>query len=196
MELSIIIVNWNTRELLKDCLNSITKKTDPEDVQIIVVDNASSDGSREMVEYLFPNVHLINSGGNIGFARANNIAIPYCTGRYVLFLNPDTIMLKDTTEKMLTFLRANPDVGALGCKMKSPPGSHIADAEGHFLTLQWLFPSLLTELFSILFLTDKTIQVFKKYLPYQDPMKSGYVVSLFGLSHGKEGSVGKCRFFR
>lgn len=179
VELSIIIVNWNTKELLEQCLYSLRQHCGGPENEMIVVDNASGDGSADMVRNLFPEVKLIEAGSNLGFGRANNLAIPYSTGRHVLFLNPDTIMLKGTTEKMLKFMQDNQHVGALGCKMKSPPDSHFPDAEAHDLGLQW-YPSLLTELFSVLFLTYKTIQVFKKFLPYQAPSKSGYVVKLFG----------------
>ena len=179
VDLSIIIVNWNTKDLLKQCLYSLRKHCGGPRNEIIVVDNASGDGSAEMVQNRFPEVKLMEAGTNLGFGRANNLAIPYSTGKHVLFLNPDTIMLKGTTEKMIKFIQDNPGVGALGCKMKSPADSHLPDAEAHTLGLQW-FPSLLTELFSILFLTDSTIQVFKKFLPYHDPTKSGYVVKLFG----------------
>jgi len=180
VELSIIIVNWNTKELLEQCIDSLKQHCGvPEKTEIIVVDNASEDGSADMVRNLFPEVKLLESGSNLGFGKANNLAIPYSRGRYVLFLNPDTIMLKGTTEKMLKFMQDTPGVGALGCRMKSPPDAPLPHSEAHSLGLQW-FPSLLTELFSILFLTDRTIQMFKKYLPYHDPMISGYVVKLFG----------------
>jgi hypothetical protein len=179
VDLSIIIVNWNTKEFLEKCLCSLRQNCVGPGYQILVVDNASGDGSVDMVREHFPEVRIIESGSNIGFGRANNLAIPYSVGRNVLFLNPDTIMLKDTTEKMLKFMEDNPRVGALGCRMKSPADSDMADAEAHNLGLQWV-PSLWNELFSVLFLTDRIIRMFRRYLPYHDPTKSGYVVKLFG----------------
>ena len=180
VDLSIIIVNWNTKDLLKECLYSLRQHCGGPGNEIIVVDNASGDGSADMLRNHFHEVRLIESGSNLGFGRANNLAIPYATGRYVLFLNPDTLMLKDTTEKMLKFMRDNPGVGALGCKMKSPPDSPAPSAEAHSLGMQWLSLSLMKELFSFMFLTDGITRFFKNYLPCQDPMKSGYVVKLFG----------------
>lgn len=178
-DLSIIIVNWKTKGLLEQCLCSLKLHCGGSGYEIIVVDNASGDGSADMVRNCFPEVKLIEAGSNLGFGKANNMAIPYSTGRYVLFLNPDTIMLKDTTKRVLEFMEDNPGVGALGCRMKSPDDSQFLDSEAHDLGLQWS-PSLFIELFSYSLLTDEIIHVFKKYLPYQDPTKSGYVVKLFG----------------
>lgn len=179
VDLTIIIVNWNTKYLLEQCLYSLRQHCGGPQNEIIVIDNASGDGSADMVRTNFPEVKLIEAGSNLGFGRANNIALPYSTGRYVLFLNPDTIMLKGTTDKMCQFMQDNTGVGALGCRMKSPVDSHVPDAEAHDLGLQWS-PSLLNEWFTFLILTDKVVKILKKYLPYQDPTKSGYVVKLYG----------------
>ena len=80
MDLSIIIVSWNTRELLRGCLASLPAATAGLEVEVIVVDNASSDGSAEMVTAEFPHVRLMDAGGNLGFARANNLALPHTRG--------------------------------------------------------------------------------------------------------------------
>lgn len=159
--------------MLKDCLYSLKRNTDDQNVKIIVVDNSSKDGSREMTEKLFPGVHLINSGGNIGFGRAGNIAIPYADTPLVLFLNPDTVVLENTIQKMADFLEANPRVGATTCKMK------YADGVVHTLGLQW-FPTPLNQLITLLFLTDKTEQIFRKLIPFHDPNESGYLSKLYG----------------
>jgi len=172
-DIVIIIVNWNTKEMLKDCLYSIMQTKGNLRLQIIVVDNASSDGSSEMVQNLFPEVQLINSGGNIGFARANNLAIAHSDAPFILFLNPDTLVSENSINSMVDFLRSNPSIGALGCKMKDDKGRVQP------LGLQW-FPSPLTELFNILFVSAKTIEKIKKYLPYKDPDQSGYVSKLYG----------------
>jgi N-acetylglucosaminyl-diphospho-decaprenol L-rhamnosyltransferase len=179
VDLSIIIVNWNTKDFLEECLISLMQHCCGPKYEIIVVDNASGDASVDMVRSRFPEVSIIESGANLGFGKANNLAIPHSTGANVLFLNPDTVMLKGTTEKMIDFIKHNPDVGAIGCRMKGPPDSQLPYEDAHPLGLQW-FPSLWVELFSKLFLTDGTIQLFKKFLPYHDPTKNGYVVKLFG----------------
>lgn len=173
MILSIIIVNWNTREMLQDCLASLKEHTDNNNVKVIVVDNASKDGSSEMVKSQFPQVHLINSGGNIGFGKANNLAKPYADTQFILFLNPDTVILDNSIAKMVNYMKANQDVGALGCKMRFPDG--VIQPLG----LQW-FPSPFTELISMLFISQKTHKVLKPFLPYIDPKKNSIVSKLYG----------------
>ena len=159
--------------MLNNCLLSLRQNADSHRVKVIVVDNNSYDGSREMVELSFPEVVLINSGGNLGFAKANNIAIPHSKTPFVLFLNPDTIVKENAIRDMIDFLETHPSVGGLGCKMTFDDGSTQP------LGLQW-FPSPLTELFNLLFLSNKTPQKIIKYLPYHDPEQSGYVSKLYG----------------
>lgn len=173
MNLSIIIVNWNTREMLSNCLASLKEHSDSNNVKVIVVDNASKDGSSAMVRTQFPWVRLINSGGNIGFGKANNLAMPYADTEFVLFFNPDTIVFKDSIAKMVTFMESNSAVGALGCKMIFPDG--VVQPLG----LQW-FPSPFTELLSMLFISQRTHEGLRTYLPYIDPNKNSYVSKLYG----------------
>ncbi len=172
-EITIIIVNWNTRDMLKSCLYSVKKSSYANQFEIIVVDNASRDGSREMIKSLFPGVQIINSGRNIGFAAANNLAIRRSNTQFILFLNPDTVVFQNSISKMVDFLKVNLKVGAVGCKMMYESG------EVQPLGLQW-FPSPLTELLSFCLVSTKTINIFKKYLPYKDPNSSGYVKKLYG----------------
>jgi len=114
-ELSIIIVNWNTRELLRACLNSIYHFCSAINFEVIVVDNHSSDQSQLMVKQEFPMVQLIESGENFGFARANNLALQKASGQYILFLNPDTIFIDDSLHDLLNFYKGKQDAGFLGC---------------------------------------------------------------------------------
>src|SRR4030042_4963066 len=113
IDLSIIIVNYNTKNFLRRCLESLIS-----DEEIIVVDNSSSDGSPLMVTKEFPQVKLIKSKKNLGFAKANNIGIRKSSGRYILFLNPDTIVQKDTLKTMIKFMEENPKVGAATCRVE------------------------------------------------------------------------------
>lgn len=117
MDLSIIIVNYNTKDFLKDCLASI-QKTVPKSLkyQIIVVDNDSTDESVEMVKREFSNVLLIENE-NEGFAKANNRGVKKSKGEYILFLNPDTVVYKKTIEGMLTFMKEHPKAGAATCTL-------------------------------------------------------------------------------
>lgn len=112
IDLSIIIVNYNTKELLEQCLESLTG-----DEEIIVVDNASTDGSVEMAEKEFPKVKLVKNKENLGFAKANNQAFRQARGEYVLFLNPDTVVLGQASLKMVQWLEKHPRVGILGCQI-------------------------------------------------------------------------------
>ncbi|MBA7644965.1 N-acetylglucosaminyl-diphospho-decaprenol L-rhamnosyltransferase [subsurface metagenome] len=122
-ELSIIIVNWNTSDLLRDCLNSVYDETRATSFEVFVVDNTSSDGSVEMVKKEFRQVRLIENRENLGFARANNRAIKQSRGQYVLLLNPDTVVLSGALDKMAAFMRAHPAVDASGPMLLNPDGS-------------------------------------------------------------------------
>lgn len=120
-DVSVIIVNWNTRDLLRNCLRSITDQTTVAH-EIIVVDNASRDGSAEMVRAEFPDVTLIANTENGGFAAANNQGLRISRGRTVLLLNPDTIILDGAIDKMLGWLDRHPGVGCVGCQVLEGPG--------------------------------------------------------------------------
>lgn len=113
MDLSIIIVNWNTKKLLFECLESIYKNTKEIALEIIVIDNASADGSAEMIKRNYTKVNLIKSDINLGFARANNIAFEHTTGRYILLLNSDTVVKEKALDLAVSFLDQNKRVGAL-----------------------------------------------------------------------------------
>ena len=117
MDLSIIIVNWNTRDLLRDCLASVVDQTRCSAYEIIVVDNDSSDGSVEMVRGEFPDVVLIVNETNVGFAAANNQGMEIARGRYVLLLNSDTVVLDGAIDKALDFAEAHPQAGVVGCRV-------------------------------------------------------------------------------
>ncbi len=123
MDLSIVIVNWNAKDYLKKCVASIYEDATNLSFEIIIVDNASSDGSVEMVKFEFPKVRLINNSSNSGFGIANNIGIKESIGRYILFLNPDTLVLPDCLKKLMGFLDKNASAGAVGPKIINPDGS-------------------------------------------------------------------------
>jgi len=139
-DLSVIIVNWNAKELLADCLKSLFADGEGVTMELFVVDNASSDGSVEMVQRRFPEAIIIANGENLGFARAANQAIGQSRGRFILLLNPDTLVMKQSLPKMVGFLHHQPLVGALGPKILTAKGS--IDLRGGRC-----FPTPLTELF-------------------------------------------------
>ena len=114
MDISVIIVNWNTRKLLDECLESLTSTPACRSTEIIVVDNASSDGSTEMLECKFPQVKLIRCQENLGFAKANNLAIQHSMGRYVALVNSDVRVLPGCLDTLAEFLDRNSAVGNVG----------------------------------------------------------------------------------
>ena len=122
MDLSIIIVSYNTSEMIVNCLRSVMA-TDVKEKEAFVVDNASSDGSAAIVKENFPSVHLMVNLENRGFAAANNQVLPYCRGHYVFFLNPDTEVMPDTFREALSFMEANPHCGLAGAKIVNPDGT-------------------------------------------------------------------------
>ncbi|MGN7381561.1 dTDP-Rha:alpha-D-GlcNAc-pyrophosphate polyprenol, alpha-3-L-rhamnosyltransferase [Chlamydia abortus] len=123
MDLSIIILNYNTRELTLKALRSVYASRTGYQFEVILIDNASSDSSVEKIREEFPQVRLIENQENVGFAKANNQGMRIATGRYILLLNSDTIVQADTLEIMIRFMDEHPDVGASGCKVILPDGS-------------------------------------------------------------------------
>ena len=120
MELSIIIVNWNSVSYLRKCIESVFANTRGIDFEVIVVDNASYDGCGEMLATNFPAVKFIQSAHNLGFAGANNLGFSHSSGDNLLFLNPDTEILGSALDVMLAALAAIPNAGAVGCKLLNP----------------------------------------------------------------------------
>lgn len=133
-ELSIIILNYNTIVLLKDCLNSLKKIRDEVDFEVIVSDNGSSDGSMEMVEKDFGWVKIVKNNANLGFAKGNNAARNISKGKYILFLNTDTIVPRGTLKETMEYLKLHKGVGAVTCKIVLPNGKLDRDARRRFPT--------------------------------------------------------------
>jgi len=122
-ELSIVIVNWNTLEMLRDCLESVFASEGGRAAEVIVIDNASDDGSADMVAAEFPQVRLIRNSENRGFAAANNQGFAVAGGRHVLLLNSDTIVHGDVLADSVAWLDAHPEAGAMGCRVLNTDGS-------------------------------------------------------------------------
>ena len=123
VDVSVVIVNYNVRDFLEQAIRSIYRAATRLSVEILVVDNASSDGSMEMVAERFPAVRRLENTENVGFGRANNQAIQVARGRYILVLNPDTIVQEDTLEQLCQLMDDRSDVGAAGCMILNPDGS-------------------------------------------------------------------------
>lgn len=138
-ELSVIIVNYNVREFLEQALRSVERAAEGLRVEVFVVDNGSVDGSVEMVRTLFPDVRVISNEENVGFARANNQAIRLARGRFLLILNPDTIVQENTLRTLVEFMDRHSDAGAAGCTILNPDGSFALESRRAFPTPQVAF---------------------------------------------------------
>ena len=123
MKLSVVIVSYNVRHFLEGCLQSVEKAAEGIDCEVFVVDNASSDDTMTVLPARFPWVHFSANDENLGFARANNMAIRQSAGEYVLLLNPDTVIAPDTLSQALTFMDAHPQAGGAGVKMLGEDGT-------------------------------------------------------------------------
>ena len=147
MDISIIIVNWNVRGLLYNCLQSIFLFAKETDYEVIVVDNDSKDGSREMLRALareHKNLHVILNNENAGFARANNQGLRAARGRYALFMNPDMEFLENTAKKMLDYMETHPDAGAVTCGLRYGSGRRQPNVKRNptFLSQVWILYKL------------------------------------------------------
>jgi len=121
-DVSIVIVSWNAKNYLEECLTSLRSGNGELSVEIIVVDNASTDGTADLIRNQFPYVKLIENATNLGFARGNNIGIKLTTGKYICLINPDVNVLPDCLPKMYRFMEQSPTVGLLGPKMVALDG--------------------------------------------------------------------------
>ena len=117
IDVSICIVSWNTSSLIKQCLQSIYKFTSGISFEVVIVDNGSTDGTIEMIQTDFPQCHLIKSSENLGFTKGNNLAVKNSSGRYILYLNPDTELISNSIYMMVKFLDENSDYGAVGPRL-------------------------------------------------------------------------------
>jgi hypothetical protein len=157
LDLSIIIVNWNVKNYLENCIESIKSNVEEITYEVIVVDNNSTDNSRLMIENEFPEVILIKNKANVGFAKANNQAIKASQGKYIFLLNPDTAVLPNSLGKTIDFMDSNSQAGVCGCGLINPDNPDAA------LKTDWLkFPSLVDVLIFDTFLGNLTSVIVSK----------------------------------
>lgn len=145
MTLSVVIVSYNVKTFLEQCLCSVLKAAEGIETEIFVVDNNSVDGTQAMLRTRFahlPNIHLIFNRENVGFSKANNQALRQCKGRYVLVLNPDTLVQEDTFRKMIAFMEQDERIGAAGCKILNADGSFQLSCRRSFPTPEVSFYKL------------------------------------------------------
>lgn len=144
LDVSVVIVNWNTRDILRNCLRSVYQQTQNIRFETIVIDNASIDDSAAMVRDEFPQVVLIANSQNRGFAAANNQGVEIANGRYVLLLNSDTIILDNAIAKTLEFAKSQPDAAIVGCR--------VLNTDRTLQPTCFMFPSVLNMLLSTTYL--------------------------------------------
>jgi GT2 family glycosyltransferase len=142
LQLSVIIVNYNVKYFAEQCLYTVINASKNIAAEIILIDNNSTDGSREFFNGKFTNVHFIWSNANVGFSKANNIALQQSRGKYILFLNPDTLVPEDCFEKCISFFESAKDIGALGIRMIDGTGKFLKESKRGF-------PTLLTSFFKL-----------------------------------------------
>ena len=156
MDVSIVIVSYNTRDLIRDCIFSVIEKTQGVTYEIIVVDNDSHDGSVEMLRSEFPDVVIVESGGNIGFGKANNKGMSVAKGDYLFLLNSDTVLVNNAVavflDRMRQLERVGYTPGALGAVLIGP-GGNTCHSYGHFITPASEFKEVLSKY--LRFLKDK-----------------------------------------
>ena len=143
MQISVVIVNYNVKYFLEQCLSSVQKATETIQAEIIVVDNASNDGSIAYLQPLFPRVKFIGSPKNLGFAKANNLAFKQSKGDFVLVLNPDTILPEDCIINCLEYFKVKEDCGALGVRMIDGSGKFLPESKRSFPSLSAAFCKLI-----------------------------------------------------
>lgn len=170
MKLSVVIVNYNVRYYVEQCINSVLKASKGIDTEVFVVDNHSQDGSVEHLQKVFGDrIILIDSNHNLGFSRANNMAIRQSSGEYVLLLNPDTFVAEDTLQQVLAFMDEHPKAGACGVKMYNADGSRAKESRR----------GLPTPFVSLMKMLGRSDRYYMNHLSWDEPGKIEVISGAF-----------------
>ena len=169
MKLTIVIVSYNVRSFVAQCLDSAQKASEGMDVEVFVVDNASADDTVSYIGSHYPWVKLIANDDNLGFSRANNIAIRQAQGEYILLLNPDTIVAEPTLRECVSFMDAHPQAGGLGVRMHNADGS-LAPESRRAIPSPWV---------SCLKMLGFTKRYYMSHLSWQEPGRIEVVSGAF-----------------
>ena len=175
MKLSIVIVSYNVRAFVEQCLDSVQKASEGIATEVFVVDNASADDTVEVIGSRYPWVHLIANSENLGFASANNIAIRQSAGEYVLLLNPDTVVEEDTLRQSLAFMDAHPEAGGAGVMMHNADGT-LAPESRRAIPTPWV---------SCLKMLGFTKRYYMSHLPWDQPSQIEVISGAFCLLRKK-----------
>ena len=176
MQLSVIILNYNVRYFLEQCVLSVQNALETIDGEIIVIDNNSQDDSCAMMKQRFPNVKLIQNNENIGFSKGNNIGVAQARGEYICILNPDTVVAEDTFTKVLTFAQKQSNLGILGCKLIDGAGNFLPESKRGIPTPFVAF----TKVTGLYKLFPKSRTFGKYYAQHLDENQTGKVEILVG----------------
>ena len=171
MKLSVVIVSYNVCRYLEECLQSVEKALEGIEAEVFVVDNASTDDTLHVLPSLFPKVQFIANEENLGFSRANNIAIRQATGEYVLLLNPDTNVGEDTLRGAISFMDEHPQAGATGVMMKNADGSNAMESR-RAIPMPWV---------SALKMLGFTQRYYMSHLPWDEPCRIEVISGAFFL---------------
>lgn len=176
MQLSIIILNYNVRYFLEQCILSVQKAIQNIDAEIIVVDNNSSDDSCDMMRQRFPKVKLIENTENLGFPKGNNIGVAQAQGKYICILNPDTVVAEDTFVKITSFLAMTENLGIVGCKLIDGTGNFLPESKRGVPT-PWV---AFTKIFGLYKIFPKSSLFNNYYAQHLDENQTGKVDILVG----------------
>ena len=176
MQLSVIILNYNVRHFLEQCVLSVQKATQNFNAEIIVVDNNSPDDSCQMMKERFPDVILIENKENSGFPKGNNIGVKIASGKYICILNPDTVVAEDTFEKVLAFAKKQENLGIIGCKLIDGTGNFLPESKRGIPTPFVAF----TKIFSLYKLVPNIKSFGKYYASHLNENQTGKVEILVG----------------
>ena len=169
MKLSVVIVSYNVRELLTACIDSVVKAAEGIDTEVFVVDNNSADDTVEVIARDYPWVHLINNKENLGFSKANNIAIRQSEGEYVLLLNPDTVVAEGTLSGAVEFMDQYPEAGGVGVRMHNADGTLAPESRR----------AVPTPLVAARKMLGFTKRYYMSYLPWDKPGKIEVISGAF-----------------
>ena len=175
MKLSVVIVSYNVRKYLDQCLQSVRRATEHLDAEVLVVDNASQDDTLTVLPSRYPEVRFIANDENVGFSRANNIAIRQAVGEYVLLLNPDTTVADNTLEDAVSFMDAHPKAGGVGVMMHNEDGT-VAPESRRAIPTPWV---------SALKMLGFTKRYYMSHLPWDEPCRIEVVSGAFFLLRHK-----------
>src|SRR6478735_2377270 len=176
MQLSVIILNYNVRYFLEQCVLSVQKALENIEGEIIVVDNNSKDGSSKMMKERFPEVRFIENYENVGFPKGNNVGVSEAKGEYICILNPDTVVAEDTFEKVLAFAENQKDLGIVGCKLIDGTGNFLPECKRGVPT-PWV---AFTKIFGLYKMFPKSSLFNKYYAQHLSENQTGKVDILVG----------------